>query len=168
MKAFDDPADLIDEIDEAKTCLMQRVIFWPRRWQGFHPPAGIRWDWKSVPFDENASAQVPNDEHGLYTFVLSPKVADHPMNHFILYIGKADKMTLRQRFMSYFQEMRKIKRPPICYVLNKYSGYIHFCFTKVINENEIESGEDSLLAALMPPCNSDFPAEVSQIIRGIR
>jgi hypothetical protein len=167
VKASAKPADFIQSVDLAKSHLIQRVIFWPERWKRFNPPAGITWQWKSVPFEKSSSSSVPKDQHGLYTFVLCPQIASHPKNHFILYIGKADKMTLRDRFRSYFDDMRRIKRPAICYVLNKYVGYLEFCFTPVQQPSEIEQGEESLLSALLPPYNAEFPAEVSQVIRGL-
>ena len=168
MSAFSSPADLTQSIDAAKAHVISRVIFWPARWKKFSAPPGIRWGWRSVPFEQSSSLLVPDDKHGLYSFVLCPKVASHPKNHFILYVGKADRMTLRARFLSYFQEMAKVKRPTICYILNKYSGYLEFCFTPVQQRNEIERGEDCLLSAILPPFNTDFPAEVSETIRGLR
>lgn len=168
MKAFSDPRDLVEAVDEAKAHIFKRVIFWRKRWEEFNPPAGITWNWNSVPFAKASARSVPNHQHGLYTFVLCPKVAAHPKNQFVLYVGKADKTSLRQRFQHYFQEMRKVKRAHICYVLNKYSSYLEFCFTTVANQSDIEPGEDALLVALMPPFNEDFPASVSQIITGLR
>jgi hypothetical protein len=168
MKAFINPQDLVDAVDDAKSHLMQRVIFWKKRWGEFQPPAGIMWNWTSVPFDTAAALGVPNDQHGLYTFILCPKVASHPKNHFVLYVGKADKTTLRERFQHYFQEKKKVKRPHICYALNKYEDNLEFCYTTVANQNDIEPGEDALLVALMPPFNEKFPASVSQIIGGLK
>jgi hypothetical protein len=168
MKAFISPQDLVDAVDDAKSQVMQRVIFWKKRWGEFQPPAGIVWNWTSVPFDTSAASNVPNDQHGLYTFVLCPRVASHPKNQFVLYVGKADRTTLRQRFHHYFQEMKKVKRPHICYALNKYKGNLEFCYTTVATQNDIEPGEDALLVALMPPFNEDFPASVSQIIGGLK
>lgn len=168
MKAFDDPEELVDAIDEAKTFLVPRVLFWPKRWQAFAPPKDVAWRWRSVPFAQSSSPRVPANEHGLYTFVLCPSVADHPKNHLVLYVGKAEKMTLRGRFKSYFAEMRKVKRSHICYALNKYSGHLEFCFVPVSNRTEIGNGEDALLCALLPPYNDEFPAEVREIIKGLR
>ena len=168
MKAFTDPQDLVDAVDDAKSHVLQRAIFWKKRWAEFQPPVGIVWNWTSVPFDATAANRVPNDQHGLYTFILSPMVASHPKNYFVLYVGKADKTTLRQRFHHYFQEKKKVKRAHICYALNKYEGNLEFCYTTVANQNDIEPGEDALLVALMPPFNEDFPASVSQIIKGLR
>jgi len=168
MKAFSDPNDLVEAVDEAKTHLINRVIFWQRRWGEFQAPVGIAWNWVSVPFENTSAAQVPNDKHGLYTILLCPRVAAHPKNYFILYVGKADITTLRQRFQHYFQEMKKVKRPHICYALNKFEGNLEFCFTTVAAQNDIQNAEDALLVALMPPYNEKFPAAVSQIISGLR
>ena len=168
MKAFVKPTDLVEAIDDAKSHVMQRVIFWKQRWTAFAPPAGIAWNWTSVPFAPASANVVPNNQHGLYTFVLTPNVAAHPKNHFVLYVGKADKTTLRTRFQHYFQEMKKVKRAHICYALNKFEGNLEFCFTTVATQNDIEPGEDALLVALMPPFNEKFPASVSQIIGGLK
>ena len=168
MKAFINPQDLVNAVDDAKSQVLQRVIFWKKRWGEFQPPVGIVWNWTSVPFDTAATNGVPNNQHGLYTFVLCPKVASHPKNYFVLYVGKADKTTLRERFQHYFQEKKKVKRPHICYALNKYEGNLEFCYTTVANQNDIEPGEDALLVALMPPFNERFPASVSQIIGGLK
>lgn len=168
MKAFGDPTELIQSVDEAKAHLVQRVIFWRRRWEEFSPPVGITWNWKSVPFAKNSAKSVPQKEHGLYTFILCPKVASHPKNHFVLYVGKAQKTTLRERFQQYLQEMKKVKRSQICYALNKYNSYLEFCFITVPNQEDIGPGEDALLTALMPPFNEQFPASVNKIITGLR
>lgn len=168
MKAFSDPDNFIEAVDEAKAHLISRVIFWKRRWGEFQAPVGIAWNWVSVPFENHSAKQVPNDRHGLYTFLLCPRVAGHPHNSFILYVGKADKSTLRERFQQYFQEMKKVKRPHICHALNKYEGHLDFCFTTVATQNDIQIAEDALLVALMPPYNDKFPASVSQIITGLR
>ena len=168
MKAFDEPTELMGAIDEAKAHILQRVIFWRKQWEKFDPPASIKWNWNCVPFTKASTKRVPNEQHGLYTFILSPKVAAHPKNHLVLYVGKADKTSLRQRFQHYFQEMKKVKRSHICYALNKYFDYLEFCFTTVEDQNDIGPGEDALLEALLPPLNEAFPASVAHVIKGLR
>jgi hypothetical protein len=167
MKAFTNPNALVDAVDDAKAQIIQRVIFWKNRWGQFQPPTGIVWNWTSVSFDRTAASSIPNNAHGLYTFVLCPRVASHPKNQFVLYVGKAEKTTLRERFQHYFQEMQRVKRPHICYALSKYQGHLEFCYTTVASQSDIEPGEDALLIALMPPFNKEFPASVSQIIAGL-
>lgn len=168
MRSVIDPAELIQDVDEAKKHIFQRVIFWRSRWEEFSPPAGIAWRWKSVPFTKSSAKYIPDRKHGLYTFVLCPKVAAHPKNHFVLYVGKADRTSLRQRFQQYLQEMKKLKRAQICYALNKYDGYLEFCFTTVRQQGDIAPGEDALISALWPPLNHQYPASVSHIIHGLK
>jgi hypothetical protein len=168
MKAFSDPEDLVEAVDEAKSHVIGPVIFWKERWEKFDPPKNIAWNWVSVPFESSSAAKVPNDKHGLYTFLLCPRVAVHPRNHLILYVGKAQRTTLRQRFHHYLQEVKKVKRAHISYALTKYQGHIEFCFTTIPHNAKIPGGEDALLIALMPPFNENFPASVSQIISGLR
>ena len=121
-----------------------------------------------MPFSNASAKAIPNKQHGLYSFVLCPNIAAHPKNHVVLYVGKADKTTLRQRFRHYLQEMKKVKRPHICYALTKYEDYLEFCYTVVANQDDIDPGEDALLIALMPPFNDKFPASVAQIIAGLK
>src|SRR5262245_37662718 len=113
MKAFTNPQDLLGAVDDAKSHIIQRAIYWKKRWQEFVSPAFIAWNWVSVPFSNASANAVPNKQHGLFSFVLCPNIAAHPKNHVVLYVGKADKTTLRQRFRHYLQEMKKVKRPHI-------------------------------------------------------
>ena len=168
MKAFTDPDELIDEVDDAKKHLINRTVFWPEKWKSLKVSKQIKWAWRSVRFDSSEAKKVPNDKHGIYTFVLCPDVAEHPMNHFVLYVGKAQKTTLRQRFQHYFQEMKKVKRAHICYALNKYDGYLQFCFTPIEMQTSVGDLEEMLLEALIPPFNEEFPATVSQVIKCLR
>jgi hypothetical protein len=167
MSAFS-PVDLVQAVDVAGAHVIRRAIFWPERWKAFNPPPSIAWNWQSVPFEKASAAAVPADEHGLYSFILCPGVASHPRNYFVLYVGKADNMTLRARFRSYFRDMKRVKRPALAFVLTKYFGHLEFCFVPVSQASDIDPGEESLLSALIPPFNTQFRGEISEIIRGLR
>jgi hypothetical protein len=77
-------------------------------------------------------------------------------------------MTLGARFKSYFADMKRVKRPQICYALNMWDGYLEFCFTPVKHQHDIELAENRLLDALLPPFNTQFSGKVSKVIRGLR
>jgi len=168
MTLSSDPYDFVTAVQEAKGHVVERAIFWPARWKEFRRPRRQRWDWKSVPFNRASAKDVPNDQHGVYSFILCPSVAAHPKNHFVLYVGKADTMTLRARFRSYFDDMKRVKRPKICFALNMWDGYLEFCFTTVRHPADIVTVESRMLDALLPPYNTQFSGRVSKIIRGLR
>lgn len=158
----------IDEVDDAKKYVITPpILFWPAKWRAFSVP-GVTWQWKSVPFRTSSIANVPDASHGVYSFSISPLVADHPYNSFLIYIGKADAMSLRARFKSYFIEAENAKRPSIGYMFKKYKDNLFFCYVEISNSALISKAEDSLLSALIPICNHRLPAEVSRVIRGIR
>jgi excinuclease UvrABC nuclease subunit len=78
-----------------------------------------------------------------------------------MYVGKTK--SLRRRFGEYLREKnQETGRPVILRLLNKYDGFIWFCFAPV-PENAITAQENALLAAYRPPFNKQFPAQISPI-----
>ena len=157
----------VEEVDDAKSHLLKRVIFWPAKWTAFNVP-GVNWAWQSIPFRQSSVSAVPDNQHGVYSFSLCPQVSSHPQNSLLIYIGKAEKMTLRKRFESYFDEAKNAKRSSIGYMFRKYKDNLVFCYSVIPNTALIVKAEDALLSAMIPICNERFPAAVSKIIRGIR
>ena len=92
---------------------------------------------------------------------LPPGVAEHPLLYLVTYVGKADRMTLRARFLSYFSEKRKIDRPHVGRFLRQYDGFIMFSYCPVADVSKINEIENQLNAALIPPLCRDYPDEVS-------
>jgi hypothetical protein len=157
--------DLIRDIEEAKADLTQFSIS-PRNWGKF-PKLPFTLSWNTVPFDSASIKSIPAKSHGVYTFVIDPKVCSHPKNSFVAYVGKAERMTIRARFESYLRDKEKLKRPQITYLLGKYYKNLAFCFLEVPSPHSIEHVEDSLIAALDPPFNHEQPVEVSLVRRGL-
>lgn len=165
MKLKKESFDLCYKIDSLRRYEIQPVIFCPDLWKDFKPPKGVVWKWEQVPFEQESVRLVPDNNHGIYSFVISPNIANHPLNYFLLYIGKAEKMTLRARFRSYFNEIRKMKRIPLCQWLNHYQGYLYFCFCRIHDNNLINDVEQSLTHALLPPGNKQYEGELNKIMK---
>ncbi len=143
----------------------ERIVMWPRLWSEFTNPSNHVWNWDSTSFQRNCSDSVPDDKHGVYTFAIAPGVAEHPLLYLVTYVGKAGKMTLRARFLSYFNEKRNLKRPHIGRFLRQYEGFIMFSFCPVEDASTISQIEDELINALIPPLNRKLPAKVSAMVR---
>ncbi len=159
------PHDLVRAIDREKADHTTFTLS-PRNWRGFRS-ASANSSWLIVPFKESAAAQIPSNDHGIYTFVIDPKVCGHHRNSFVAYVGKADKMTIRARFLSYFQDKKRLKRPQIAYLLNKFPRHLEFCFLVTLPPQSIGDLEDALIAALDPPFNRAQPASVRLIRKGL-
>ena len=96
---------------------------------------------------------------GVYSLVVQPRVAGHPACSYLMYLGKAKD--LRRRFIDYLTVERR-KRPKIVGLLEKYRGYIQFFYSDV-DEKELDSMEEQLINAFVPPCNARFTGEISTV-----
>jgi hypothetical protein len=159
------PYDLIRKIDKEKIYHTGFTLS-PPNWKGYQGPP-VATVWNTIPFKRAAAQQITATDHGVYSFVIDPRVLSHPKNSFVAYVGKADRLTIKKRFESYFREKATIKRPAITVLLNRYSKYLEFCFLPITNGTLIPAVEDALIIALDPPFNRQYPAQVSKIRRGL-
>ena len=140
------------------------VIFSPKQWKAF-PHSNHKWNWISVPFREEEKVRVPADKHGIYSFVIIPNVASHPLNSLLVYIGKADRMSFRSEFDRYFSEIRNMKRIPLCKWLFDCHEHLYFCYTEIDDNTTIDRIERDLNKALLPPGNSQYEGILNKAMR---
>ena len=153
--------DFDERVDMMQARVWNDIVMAPQLWSEFKTPLNHIWKWDSVPFQRDCSDAIPNDRHGVYTFAIAPGVAEHPLLYLVTYVGKADRMTLRARFLSYFSEMRKLDRPHVGRFLRRYDGFVMFSYCPVVDVSKIYEIENRLNAALLPPLCRDYPDEVS-------
>ena len=152
--------DLISEQDQAK---IHKVCFslWPQKWEAYS--LCDPFNWQIHPFEPDQTDEIPR-QPGIYSFLIRPGIASFPYSSYLMYIGKTQH-TLRRRFTQYLYEQNSPSgRSNIVRLLIKYQGYVHFCFSVVNNTERIASIEDALIAAFLPPCNTQLPTEVRNVI----
>ena len=101
----------------------------------------------------------------VYTFAIAPDVAQHPLLYLVTYVGKAYRMTLHDRFLSYFSEKKNLKRPHIRDFLRRYDGFVMFSFCPIVDVSKISEIEDELISALIPRLCKQYPGKVSDMVR---
>ena len=156
------PIDLIikeQDYLKANSCTFYLLT---REWENYNLPNSFTWE--SYPFQNDQIRHIPL-ESGIYSFVIKPSVASYPSCSYLMYIGLAGRRTLRKRFSDYLYSQNKPTcRPNILRLLNKYKGYLHFCYS-VINERErLKEIEDALIKAFFPPCNDQYPGELNRAV----
>lgn len=146
--------DIIRDQDEMKTH-QHPFVLWTRRWADFNNIDTVRWDTcRLIPAEK---VLIPVDS-GVYSIVVQPKIANHPLCSYLMYIGKTK--SLRRRFGDYLNEKdRETGRPKMLRLLNKYEGYIWFCYS-IVDELRITKVEEDLITAYMPPANDQMPAKL--------
>ncbi len=128
-----------------------------------HTPAWIAYTattplvWSSTPF---SNLSVIPDETGVYSFVAHAGVADHPACNYLLYVGKAQKQTLKTRVSQY---RRVNNRNSITLMLENWRDKLHVYFAPVANRALITDIENELLKALIPPFNTALPGNLGAV-----
>jgi hypothetical protein len=152
--------DLVAEADSGRRFL-QAFILWPQQWRRCAALRGVTW--RRIKYVPSEIRTLPNAP-GIYAFVVSPSVAGAPDFNYLLYIGKAERQTLRQRCSQYRYEPRKRKpRVHIVRMLKNWRSHLHLYYAPV--RGNVTAVEDRLLEAFIPPCNPDLPAELAAIGR---
>ena len=131
------------------------ICLWPRQWQTCDP--GLNLPWQSVELNDNQRSEVPRYA-GVYSLVVQPGIAGHPACSYLMYLGKAKD--LRKRFNDYLTTERT-KRSKVARLLHMYHDYIRF-FYSGIDGTELDSTEEQLFNAFVPPCNSQFTGYVKE------
>lgn len=145
---------------------ISRMVLSPPHWARFRWPHNVAW--KAVQFTPANAGQVPDDQRGVYTFLVKPGIADHPECAYLLYVGMVKDQFFRDRFRQYLQERAvgdASRRVHVTQMLMKWEGFLWFCYAAIGDQEAIEPAEDALLAAYLPPCNRRFPATVDLEIK---
>ena len=142
---------------------INRFVLSPSLWAEFTIP--ITLDWKVVKYDKREKGKLPQVA-GVYTFIVRPGIANHPECSYLLYVGKTDRQTLRDRFLQYFSEAKKEKgREHIKLMLNTWESNLWYCFAEISNTTIIDDIENALLTAYVPPMNRDFKGKLGKALK---
>lgn len=135
------------------------VILSPKRWATYTNKTPL--SWVVVRFEKTEEVSIPEDRRGVYSFVVKPGIAEYPESTYLLYVGKAEDQSLRQRFVQYFYERNARKgRPKVQRMLQLWEYHLWFCYTTIEDTDQIHGIEQSLIGAYIPPMNDQYPAEI--------
>lgn len=152
--------DLIEKQKSLKV-YEYKTFLSPLQWYRINDLPNYNWTTKS--FKEENIKLIPSLP-GIYSFMINPQKTNHPQR-FLGYIGKTTR-SLRTRFSEYLKEMYNPKgRPKLIWFLNQWEGYIEFCYIDFEKSTKINEIENRLNDAFLPPFNSDFTAEINNIIK---
>ena len=114
-------------------------------------------NWSYIPYGSDQIDAVPNDQRGLYAFVVCNENGIFPPHHYVMYVGIAGKKSnrsLRDRYNDYLDENSIVKRPRIARLIVTWKPVLRFYYAPVddtVNSDTLEAVEVALNGALMPP-----------------
>ena len=137
----------------------------PGQWSEYDSPTDLRW--RTVRFDPGETNNVPEGPKGVYTFIVKPGIANHDNCSYLLYVGMTEDQDFRARFKQYIRE-KKRGRPHIIDMLNRWEGYLWFCYAEIDSDDIIQQTEDELLIAYLPPFNKSYPGRIRDAMKVLR
>ena len=150
--------DIIDQQNQFKAHTWE-ITLWPQAWAAF--PGSHELSWSICRLGDAERGTIP-EESGIYTLLVQPGIAEHIACSYLMYVGQT--VSLKDRFGRYLTtERRAAGRPKIFRLLNIYSEYVWFCYT-VLDKVFLDAVENELMKAYYPPCNDQYPVEVSKVI----
>ena len=157
-------SSIYDELDFDLEAFQNHYIMSPQLWSRFNV-ADLKdvdfSNWKTIKLIKDASGQfsdeindVPNDIGGIYVYSIEPQIIPN-CGSYIMYIGMTSKQSLRKRVKQYQIETgNNFKREKLHRLFMKWGEYVYLHFLPIDATDEtIETVEDRLIAALIPPCN---------------
>jgi hypothetical protein len=144
---------------------VKRMILSPFQWAACRLPLDLIWE--AVKFTHRNMRMIPTTR-GVYTFLVQPGIANHPCCSYLLYVGETENQNFRRRYQQYLREKRagdESRRPHVTDMLEKWDGFLWFCFARIDQADLIKHVEDALLTAYLPPTNKEFPARVSRALK---
>ena len=137
-------------------------ILAPRMWQNCNLAVDLQW--QSVRYGENYRDAVPSNSCGVYAFILVPEITGSPETAYLLYIGKTER-PFRTRYKEYLpDESTDWAVRPIYRALDKWQDYIWFHFAPIKDPDLLESTEETLINACVPPYNYKFTGTIGRVI----
>lgn len=153
--------------EDLKKYNVSSMVLSPTRWASYVDPTPLTW--QKVKFDQQDLYQVPDNEFGIYTFIVDAGVAGHPHCSYLLYLGKAEKQPLRTRINQYFYEPSNPKgRGPVQDMILDWHSHLHVCFAPIKDVSRIDDLENALLEAFVPPMNQTYKGSFGEAYRAWR
>lgn len=124
-------------------------------------PSENPFHWNSIGFGKDEIQDVPNDQRGLYAFIIADQRTFLPPYGYIMYIGIAGRdsdRSLRARYEDYFKQSEVARRPALRRMIVTWHRILRFHFAPVddnISSEELKAMEKRLITAFLPPCCKD-------------
>lgn len=133
-------------------------LLYPEHWNDPNNNIGHNLVWREMPFDSAQLNNIPDNQKGVYCFVLKPRFAQLFETRYLFYVGKT-KRNFRKRYNEYLRdaEGKGKPRPKVYTMLKLWKDYLHFYYTHIPNNNRIDDCEEKILNTFVPKVNTDIP-----------
>jgi len=145
---------------------VEDMLLSPRHWKKCK--LSVNLNWTATKFIKGNSSSVPKNKKGVYSFVVKPGVANHVDVAYLLYVGKVEKQSFRDRYQQYlghFKQGEKSRWFHVATFLNKWQEYLWFYWAPIQKTHSIGPAETKLISSFLPPMNHSYKGTVKKEVK---
>jgi len=133
-------------------------LLFPEHWHDPINNIAINLNWTEVPFNAAQVNNIPNNQKGIYCFVVKPRYNQFFETRYLYYVGQTTR-NFRVRYQEYLNDsLGKGKpRPKVFAMLKLWRDYLHFYYAPIPHNIQIDDCETKLLNTFVPRVNTDIP-----------
>jgi hypothetical protein len=135
-----------------------KFLLYPEHWNDVANQIPHNLNWNEVPFNSGQLNVVPNNQKGIYCFVLKPEYNQLFETRYLFYVGLTTR-NFRTRFKEYLDDLsgKGKPRPKVYSMLKLWDNYLHFYYADLIDDLHIGECETKLLNTFVPKVNTSIP-----------
>ena len=154
------PLDAIVDLGTERLAFSVGIMLRPNAWRAHQNPWGLRWS-RPRRWSPTRHRRVPNVP-GLYAFSVIPEAQGCPPGEYVLYVGKAERQTLAERYRQYVREAAGAPdaRIHIYNMFKRWGDHLWYRFATA-SPSQVDAAERAIREALEPPMNRDFSIELN-------
>lgn len=133
-------------------------LLFPTHWNDPNNNIPHNLNWTPVPFAASQLKNIPNNQKGIYCFVLKPEFNQLFETRYLFYVGITTR-NFRVRYKEYLNDLagKGKPRPKVFSMLKLWENYLHFYYASLNDNAHIEECENKLLNTFVPKVNTDIP-----------
>jgi hypothetical protein len=115
-------------------------------------------NWNEIQFDTANLNSVPNNQKGIYCFVVKPEFNQLFETRYLFYIGKT-KRNFRKRYSEYLDDAvgKGKPRSRVFKMLKLWKDHLYFYYANVSSNSDIDDSVTKLLNTFIPKVNTLIP-----------
>lgn len=115
-------------------------------------------NWTNTPFNVANLNIIPNNQKGVYCFVVKPVFNQLFETRYLFYVGKT-KRNFRTRYSEYLDDAAGKGKPRsrVFKMLKLWKDHLHFYYANISQNSDIDDSETKLLNTFVPKVNTLIP-----------
>ncbi|OGL43666.1 MAG: hypothetical protein A2161_08255 [Candidatus Schekmanbacteria bacterium RBG_13_48_7] len=137
---------------------IEEFLLFPDFWNDPNHQLNVVLNWHHIKFDSANLNAIPNNQKGIYCFVVKPVFSTLFETRYLFYIGETIR-DFRTRYSEYLDDAAGKGKPRsrVFKMFKLWKDYLHFYYANITANSDIHDSEEKLLNTFVPRVNTLIP-----------